>query len=525
MFLIMSSAYVDQALKSEFGALPPSMLPLGNRRLFQHQVSSAPNNVDIFLTLPEEYEVTEPDSYWLERNSVKVVRTPANISLGAAVVAALNLIDQKNNSDLHILFGDTLVIPLPEGSDIVAVAESTDNYDWARIALNSSSPFIEESLGDSAIPQIVSGYFRFSQPKELVRSLIRNHWSFIQGLNDYHERVALTPIVIDNWLDFGHVNTYYHSKVNFTTQRAFNSLTITPEWIEKSSHKQEKIIAEANWFKSIPYSMRGYVPQYLGDFLTQEQCFSYRLEYLYYTALNELFVFGELPINTWHQILNSCLNFIDLEKSELSPQSDDMLNELFDVKTEQRIQVYCQEQKIGVDDTWLYNQHCRASISDLIRVSKENLPSVNQANTVMHGDFCFSNILYDFRTSRVKTIDPRGISPSGEITIYGDFRYDLAKLSHSILGMYDWIVAGNYRVEINQGKIQFEVDGLNKHNAIQDAFIALVAQRYDISEKQLYAMQIQLFLSMLPLHSDDEMRQKALFANTFRLYQLMIKED
>lgn len=525
MFLIMSSAYVDQALKSEFGALPPSMLPLGNRRLFQHQVASAPSGTDIFLTLPEEYEVTEPDNHWLDQHGITVVRTPANISLGAAVVAALNLIDQKSNSDLHILFGDTLITPLPEGNDIIAVAETSDNYDWARLSSNCSNTLIEESLGDSSTQQIVSGYFRFSQPKELVRSLTRNHWNFIQGLNDYHERIILTPILINNWLDFGHINTYYHSKVNFTTQRAFNSLTITSEWIEKSSQKQDKIKSEANWFKTIPYSMRGYIPQYLGDFLNKNQNFSYRLEYLHYTALNELFVFGELPANTWRQILNSCLNFIDLEKVELSGQDQDVLDELFGDKTEQRIQEYCEAQDIRSDEVWIYNQQFSASISDLIQASQTYLPSCKQANTVMHGDFCFSNILYDFRTSRVKTIDPRGISPLGEVTIYGDYRYDIAKLSHSILGMYDWIIAGNYRVEFIQREIQFEVDGLKKHCSIQETFISLIAQRYDISAKQLYAMQIQLFLSMLPLHSDDEMRQKALFANAFRIYQLMIKEE
>lgn len=525
MFLIMSSAYVDQALKSEFGALPPSMLPLGNRRLFQHQVSSAPEDSDIFLTLPEEYQLSECDQYWFNKHAVTIVRTPANISLGAAVVATLNLIDQKIDSGLHILFGDTLITPLPNGNDIVAVAETSDNYDWARVNSESGPAFTEESNDGGSLQKVVSGYFRFTQPKELVRSLTRNHWDFIQGLNDYHNRIGLTSVLISNWLDFGHINTYYHSKVSFTTQRAFNSLKITPEWIEKSSLKQDKIKAEANWFKTIPYSMRGYIPQYLGDFLNEDNIFSYRLEYLHYTALNELFVFGDLPSNTWSKILTSCLNFIDLEKSEVSGQNQEVFDELFGAKTEQRVGEYCASQGIQVNEEWNYNHQLSVSIFELIQASQENLPSGKQVATVMHGDLCFSNILYDFRTSRVKTIDPRGISPSGDITIYGDYRYDVAKLSHSILGMYDWIIAGNYIVDINKKNIKFKLNGLNKHNTTQDVFISLIFERYDITAKQLYAMQIQLFLSMLPLHADDEMRQKALFANAFRIYQLMRKED
>ncbi|WP_122055961.1 capsular biosynthesis protein [Vibrio sp. Evd11] len=525
MFLIMSSAYVDQALKSEFGALPPSMLPLGNRRLFQHQVACAPKGVDIFLTLPEDYNLSKADLNWLELHQVVVVRTPANISLGSAVVAALNLIDQKINCDLHILFGDTLIPRLPMGTDLVSVAESRDNYDWARVSPHSTVFLIEESSPVLEVQQVVCGYFCFSKPKELVRSLTRNHWDFIQGVNDYNRYTKLTLLESDGWLDFGHINTYYRSKANFTTQRAFNSLTITPEWIEKSSQKQDKIKAEANWFENIPYSMRGYIPQYLGGLLTKDRHFSYRLEYLHYTALNELFVFGELPSNIWRQILDSCLDFIDQEKSELSGKNQDMLNELFCVKTEQRVKEYCAVNSINLNEVWNYNKQFKATISDLIQTSQDNLPSDQKTSTVMHGDFCFSNILYDFRTARIKVIDPRGISPSGEVSIYGDYLYDVAKLSHSILGMYDWIIAGNYTVELGGRDIEFYINDLSKHSSMQETFFSLVNQRYGLSAKQLYAMQIQLFLSMLPLHADDEIRQKALFANSFRIYQLMIKED
>ncbi len=66
----------------------------------------------------------------------------------------------------------------------------------------------------------------------------------------------------------------------------------------------------------------------------------------------------------------------------------------------------------------------------------------------MHGDFCFSNITYDFAIIRIKTIDPRGLTPNNELTIYGDTQYDIAKLSHSVLGLYDWIIAGYYHVDI-----------------------------------------------------------------------------
>ena len=34
MLLIMSAAYVDQELQSEFGLIPPAFLPVGNKPLY-----------------------------------------------------------------------------------------------------------------------------------------------------------------------------------------------------------------------------------------------------------------------------------------------------------------------------------------------------------------------------------------------------------------------------------------------------------------------------------------------------------
>ncbi|HDW1595385.1 TPA: capsular biosynthesis protein, partial [Escherichia coli] len=142
--------------------------------------------------------------------------------------------------------------------------------------------------------------------------------------------------------------------------------------------------------------------------------------------------------------------------------------------------------------------------------------------TIMHGDLCFSNIIFNFRTGRIQVFDPRGLNHSGEISIYGDFRYDIAKLSHSILGLYDWIIAGYYIINKKNKthSIEFKINIDNKLFEIQSTFVSIIKEKYSISEKSLYAMQIHLFLSMLPLHSDDKKRQDALFANAFRLYEI-----
>ena len=55
MLLIMSGSYVQQELGAEFGSIPPSFLPLANKRLFKHQVSLGHDGQAIYLVLPEDF--------------------------------------------------------------------------------------------------------------------------------------------------------------------------------------------------------------------------------------------------------------------------------------------------------------------------------------------------------------------------------------------------------------------------------------------------------------------------------------
>lgn len=517
----MSGSYVQSELNAEFGNIPPSFLPLGNKRLFQHQVKLAPDGCNIYLSAPEDYSINQVDLDWLANNDITLLRTPSSLSLGQGLVACLNLIDEPIASPLHLLFGDTLFSKLPSGGDFLTVSEARNNYQWSSIN-NDDIEWLADSKNYS---NVVCGYFRFNEPRKLIRNITQEKWDFIKGIDRYKKETGLSQVVVTDWYDFGHVNTYYHSKAAFTTQRSFNELTINPLFIEKSSIKNLKIKAEANWFDSLPAMLKSYTPQYLGHSETDDGKFSYRLEYLHNTALNELFVFSEMPSVIWDDIFEHCLNFIQDCNSEVAPQHAISQNadQLFGDKTLERLEEFKTSKKFKLSDTWFFNDGLSISVEQILLESEKYLPSRKPSSTLMHGDFCFSNILYDFRANRIKTIDPRGVTPAGDITIYGDTRYDLAKLSHSILGMYDWIVAGYHQTDVDwdNKRINISISGELKHKDAQSKFIDMVNKKYGLTAINLYAMQLQLFLSMLPLHADDKYRQAGLFANVFRLYQIM----
>lgn len=521
----MSGAYVGQELQTEFGRIPPSFLPLGNKRLFQHQIKLASSESKLYLTVPESYKISNIDFELLSDNNVVIIALPENLSLGQSLVAALNLSEHDFEEPLEVLFGDTLFKELPVGENFASLSTVENNYHWA-VTNESTAEWVHNNGGEfpsnETENKVLNGYFKFSNPRHLLRCLAKSNWDFLQALNSYRANTNFRGMLSESWLDFGHVNTYYSSKANFTTQRSFNDLKINSSWVEKSSSKDIKIAAEANWFDTLPYSLRGYTPQFLGSTKNNGKV-SYKLEYLHFTALNELYVFSELPSQIWKRILTECVAFLKACQQEVSPSNSptNTLDDLFGKKTNQRLADFCNARGYKTTEKWYYDG-ITASLDDLIELSKENLPPENHSNSILHGDFCFSNILYDFRSNKIKAIDPRGLNAAGEMTIYGDIYYDIAKLSHSIIGLYDWIIAGYFKVALDGLNIHLEIDTPPRQTDVQKYFLELVYEEFSLTLENIIAMQIQLFLSMLPLHSDNRKRQDALFANAFRLHKKLL---
>ncbi|MCU7987573.1 capsular biosynthesis protein [Shewanella sp. SW24] len=520
MILIMSSALIESELQSEFGPIPPAFLPVGNKRLFEQQVASLPKNEDVVLTLSEEYQLEHHDQNRLESLGVEVLRLPSGLSLGEAVLYAINLLALPEEEGLKLLHGDTLFSQLPKGLDLVSLSEVADAYDWA-IYQDASTTLLGSFNPDQEdiSTWVASGYFAFSKPRELSRALTESRFGFIDAVNLYHQRVGLNPIKIDQWLDFGHVHTYYRSKSKMTTQRAFNQMIITSRTVTKKSYKSEKMKAEANWFKKLPPEIKSFTPQLL-DVLDADDAVGYQIEYLHLTALNELFTFGELPPFVWRRILLACLDFVDSCIEYLAPRDINVakMSSLFGVKTEQRLQEYAIQTELNLDTPWVFNGQTLPGLRQILSKVDNYLPNTNTVATWYHGDLCFSNILFDFRTGSVKVIDPRGITPEGEISPYGDIRYDIAKLSHSVIGRYDVIIAGYFKLVWQPYNVEISLAKSSRMDSIETYFTRLIEQRYGLNKANLLAMQVHLFLSMLPLHSDNPKRQQALMANALRLF-------
>ena len=128
-------------------------------------------------------------------------------------------------------------------------------------------------------------------------------------------------------------------------------------------------------------------------------------------------------------------------------------------------------------------------------------------NCLIHGDLYFANILYDSEKKSFKLIDPRGKWGN---TIGGDIKYDIAKIRHSIVGCFDTITNGLFSIKHDKkNEIHFNVYRPKNYEEICDELDTSIKKNWNLDEIKM--IEGLLFISMLPLHSDNVERQLAFF--------------
>lgn len=516
MFLIASGKYVEQELRNIFGLIPPTFLPLANKRLFQHQISLCKDKNNISISIPKNYIIDKKDTIILNSFDCEIIEVPLNVSLGQSIEFCLNTTKRSLNIPLTIIFGDSLFNSIPNKSDIALISNSKHNYDWSNV-VNNRIQWRKEKKKQSN--KIISGFFIFKNPKKLKEIIKICKYDFIKALDLYNKKQKLDFVQTKIWYDFGHLVSFFQSSSNFISLRFFNEINVSKDWIEKSSSNNLKINAEKNWYLKLPLILKNYTPHFLGNG-DQKHKSSYKIERIYKAKLNELYVYSNLNNDVWKNIINHCLNFVNqCQNFEKIKDSDLQEKDIFLDKTFERLDVFCKEKKIFLNDVWLYNG-INISIAEVLDFLKIWTPKKASKKTIIHGDLCFSNIFYDLTSDKITVIDPRGLNFDNNVTIYGDTNYDIAKLAHSILGNYDFILADYHNTIIDWDKkiINSIIFSEKKYSNVKVYFTSQIRKKFKLNNLNLLAMQINLFLSMLPLHKDDENRQNALFANAFRLY-------
>jgi hypothetical protein len=255
------------------------------------------------------------------------------------------------------------------------------------------------------------------------------------------------------------------------TSRYFNSIVEKDNTLVKSSSHIKKIKAEYDYYYNLPNSTKRYFVQPFNLKINNGLA-SYEMEKVQVKNYAELILNSEVNFKS----ISCVLETIEKFKMELPAKNNSARK---------------QSKKLVIDKS--YKRIC--SITD----NKEELDlfhrlllaynyfSKNRKTwglVLSHGDLCLSNILFVENVSMVKFIDPRGATNPKDL--YLDEYYDLAKLSHSILGGYEKIIYNK----------------TTKTKSLEVIFLDYLKNK-GICLELLRVYEASLFLSMIPMHTDS----------------------
>lgn len=187
----------------------------------------------------------------------------------------------------------------------------------------------------------------------------------------------------------------------------------------------------------------------------------------------------DLPHEEKREILSKLVNALhELHRAEQIPANTFSLKEAYYNKTMDRLSrirdlvPFANEREIVVN-----GKKCR-NVYYLKRELERRLDELScDAFCFIHGDCTFSNLMLREDGSPV-LIDPRGYF--GYTELFGDVRYDWAKLYYSIVGNYDRFNLKDFRLEIGEESVSLEIESNRWEDMEADFFDLTGADSYEI---------------------------------------------
>ncbi|MFC6288891.1 aminoglycoside phosphotransferase family protein [Levilactobacillus angrenensis] len=527
--LVLSAAEITADMQTTFGAIYPAMIPVQDgQRLIDRLVQQyQPLGYQLFMAVSASDDSVV--SYLREKClPVTPLKIASGLPLSEAVAQALaQLQAQTTLADLTLVFGDTLIQTADRTSaDTIFTHQVTDAGRWTTVTSDSQQHL---QFTDKVVPSAnqaqftaVVGVFNFKAGQALAQ-LWQGAKSFYENLSLYAADHPLKLVDTPQWLDFGHSDKYAEAKQ--VEARFFNKMQIDFKRgiIRKESTDVDKFIGEVQWYLKLPKRLAYLAPR-IFDYSLDEQAPFVEMEYVSYESLHNLFLYGNFELGFWREVIDE-LFFLRSEMTQYQVQVapttyQKTVTTMYLDKTVARLRRLLAEDAFYAaiaDKPLIINGATYPSINAIIAA----LPTVlahsgvlqGDAVGVIHGDFCLTNILYDNVKHVMRLIDPRG--KFGQFDIYGDAKYDYAKLMHSFSGKYDCIIADMFRVSADTtGRLDYSLLVTGNEAAVGQLFEARL--REHLGDDQVYR-QIQLitsllFLSMIPLHQDKPDRQKAMLA-------------
>lgn len=545
--LIPSALLVPSDMRNKFGELPTALFPLGNKTMIERLYDKYKDIVDVIYIVVKRKQLLINDYINSKKLPIRIIELDELRDLGYTIQYGMEFIlGQEPLIDyIYVNFADFLLdehVPINNHNFFYyASGMSTDEWTYFKDNNGIITDILDkcplsENHQISNFSGIFVGLFGFTNPHyflELLKQYSNVHSdmdTFYQAIFTYSQEYPFTILHSQNWFDVGHSDNYSKATTSVAA-RSFNSIEIDEQRgiLKKRSENKEKLVNEIRWYLRIPNKLQYLLPRVYDYSLDLTDPYV-SMEYYGYHTLHESLVFGDLPLVKWQAIFQKLLFAInDMGKFTVTGeriQFEAALRDIYLQKTFDRLDMMQNEPDFHsfFENTITINGKEYRSLNEYLKILPQLIEKLvvytftGQFN-IIHGDLCFANILIEDTYDFIRVIDPRG--KFGTFDIYGDARYELAKLMHTLEGKYDFIIEDMFDIDVIGNTIEYHVH--KQIDNITNVFLDVFRESID-NIQAVRLIEATLFLSMIPLHSDYKQRQFAMLATGVMLLEQVIRE-
>ena len=324
----------------------------------------------------------------------------------------------------------------------------------------------------------------------------QNAWDLARDMEETFE--------IEGLVDIGIISNFIQCITGNFDSRYFNSLKGNEYTLVKSSSNKKKIKAEYCFYHLLPEDMKFW---FVMPFNYQEsdKTASYTMERLHMTDLAIKWVHGSMDEEEFEELMDKYFFFFNSRhrKACLEEEYQEIANYLYADKVRSRIaelKKFPEYRKIENLLSVSKDTEIDMLVTKyfILKEKVEKRVKYPSQLVIGHGDPCFANALYNKSTKTLKFIDPKGAVSEHEM--WTNPYYDVAKLSHSVCGRYDFFNNALFDIKIDTA-FSYNLEIPFDHSRYVTIFKRKVEENgFDYLSVRLY--EASLFLSMLPLHID-----------------------
>ena len=507
------------------GKMPKAMIPVDGKPIISWILNKLIQQgiQEYVIVVGEKKEILIDYINRIYRDRAKITFVTQENLTGPLSAIALAQGDIRTKDQLIIL-GDTIVFDeLTFDKSWVLYHPVNDYWRWCLVETRENQIIRFLDKPDSAVSTdkaLVGVYYLESNElwqKSINKVLssdkrVKNEFQLSSALELYNQEIPITARFCEHWYDCGSIDNYYKTRGELLNVRSFNNVEVdtTVGTLLKKSKRRGKLIDEINWFLELPKECQILTPRIL-DYSTELNEPYVKFEYYGYQTLSELFLFENVHGKVWQSILARLFSVIHGYWHSKETHHESARENTFSMYWEKTLARISDVNLPDLEeDICINGNHFSGWRTLADRVKKAcRAMSENVSWSIVHGDLCFPNILFDVETGLFRFIDPRG--KFGNMRgIYGDKRYDISKLYHSVHGKYDFVINDLFDVKQGDAKNHWQLTLFSsaQHDEVETVLRKLIlGSGFHLGE--ILCIEGLLFLSMIPLHNDFPKRQLA----------------